>query len=43
MTTKLLVTLESATYRAMLEKQYLTVESYTKVIMKLVGLELKIN
>ena len=36
-------TLETAMYRAMREKQYSTVASNKKVLMKLIGLEAKIK
>ena len=41
MTAKLLCTLETAMHRAMQEKQYSSVASNAKVLMKLVGLETK--
>ena len=41
MTAKLLCTLETAMYLAMKEKQYSAVASKAKVLMKLVGLEVK--
>ena len=41
MTAKLLCTLETATYRAIQEKQYSAVASIAKVLMKLIGLEVK--
>ena len=41
MTAKLVCTLETAMYRAMCEKQYSAVASNAKVLMKLIGLEVK--
>ena len=41
MTAKLVCTLENAMYRAMQEKQYSAVASNAKVLMKLIGLEVK--
>ena len=41
MTAKLLCTLETATHRAMREKQYSAVASNAKVLMKLIGLDSK--
>ena len=43
MTAKLLCNVETAMYRAMQEKQYSTVASNAKVLMKLIGLEAKIK
>ena len=43
MTAKLICTLETAIHRAMQEKQYSAVASNAKVLMKLIGLELKIK
>jgi len=42
MTAKLICTLETAIHRAMQEKQYSAVASNTKVLIKLIGLEVKI-
>ncbi len=42
MTVKLICTLETAIHRAMQEKQYSAVASNTKVLIKLIGLEVKI-
>ena len=41
MTAKLLCTFENALYKAMQEKQYSTVASNAKVLMKLIGLDAK--
>ena len=43
MTAKLICTLETAMHRAMQEKQYSAVATNAKVLMKLIGLEPKIN
>ena len=43
MPSKLVCTLETAMFRAMKEKQYSSVASNAKVLMKLVGLEAKIK
>ena len=43
MTAKLLCTLETAMHRAMQEKQYSAVASNAKVLMKLIGLDIKIK
>ena len=40
-TAKLICTLETAMFRAMQEKQYSAVASNAKVLMKLIGLEVK--
>tara|TARA_B100001287_G_scaffold162074_1_gene136271 strand:+ start:337 stop:471 length:135 start_codon:yes stop_codon:yes gene_type:complete len=43
MTAKLLCTSETAMHRAMQEKQYSSVAINAKVLMKLVGLEVKVK
>ena len=43
MTAKLVFTLETAMFRAMQEKQYSAIASNAKVLMKLIGLEAKIQ
>ena len=43
MTAKLVCTFETAIHRAMQEKQYFAVASNAKVLMKLIGLEVKIK